>query len=480
MANKLIGRNLLKTITPPKDFDEVIVPAGGVYGTDNSVLAMDVSPERVYNIVRGARTAGRLGDLYQLYRLMETTDARYGGLIDSIKAAVSGMPVKVIVKDGRTEAEKSIAQEYAAIVEESINMMDTHNVVRSFIDAVSYGARIYELVWAKLPLKYGKEIYVVEKVRSIPVSRMRMDVDGNSDYYGQIKIVYDDEPEGYPLDAFPEGKIILVESVEGVGEYDLTGNARRVLGWWLAKIFAQQWWVEYTETYGQPWRVGRYPSGTSSVAKATMRRFLENLGRNAWGLFPETMSLQLIEANRAGTVTTYSDLINMANKEITVATVGQLDTTGDQRQGSYARATVSDGIRHEILQNVAEIVAKGFDEIIHFLLRFNVGEDYDRRLAPRVMPLIVNVSQGKERVETYNAMQTAGIPVPVEQYYLQAGVSSPKVGETVIVNGQLVEFYDFQGNAGGSGNEAGSGQNNRGSESESSGSGGGETDRTDD
>jgi phage gp29-like protein len=448
MANKIIGRHLLKNVTPPKNYDEVVIPMGGQYGVDFSILGADIKPEMVYQIVKSARS-GNINKLYQLYRVMETTDPRYAGLLDSIKSAISGMPIKVIPEEGRTDAEKNLAQEYAALVEESLMLMDTHNIVRSFLDAVVYGARVFELVWDRIDLPYRRKAYVVTQVRGIPVSKMVMEMDRYDAYYGQIKLLVDKETRGRPLDYFDEGKVILVQNSDGTGEYDLTGVARRCIGWWLAKVFVTDWWAKYLETYGEPWRIGRYPAGSSAAAKNTMRRFLENIGRNAWGLFPENMQVQLMEANRQGTVTAYDDFIKTANREMTIALVGQLDTTGDQRQGSYARTEITSGIRHEILQNMAKVVEKGFDELIHYTLKFNCGDDYDRRLAPSVRPMIVHVAASKTTVDTYNAMQKEGIPVPAEQYYLQTGVPSPKKGETVIINGQLVTFNDFQNIVGG-------------------------------
>lgn len=436
--SRVIGKNLLKNAQPPKNYDDFVIPRNDRTGNRSGILTQDISPTHVRNILHSA-AKGRIDKLYELYMRMET-DSRYGGLVSSLKAAVAGMPIKVQEADARTQSDKDLATEYAEVIEDNVMNLDLHNLTRAFTDAYIQGQRVFELVWDRRDLKYNKDMYVVTKVRGVPQSRLRMETDEDSDNYGQTLLVTDKYKDGAPLDSWPEGKLIHVEESDGEGYYDMIGVARKVLAWWIAKVYAAQWWVEYTEIYGEPWRFGKYPEGASSEAKGAMRSFLQDFGRQAYGLFPEGMHLQFVEANRKGTVTTYKDLIQFANNEITIALLGQMDTTGDQRQGSYARAEVLNGVRFEILFNIAQIVAKGFKQIVRHILRVNYGEDYRMDLAPSVIPLVVNTQDGETKVNTYNAMQTNGVPVPMEHFYEQTGVPKPKQGQEVIVNGQLIKY----------------------------------------
>jgi len=216
------------------------------------------------------------------------------------------------------------------------------------------------------------------------------------------------------------------------------------MGWWLTKIYAQLWWVEYAETYGQPLRIGKYPEGASPESKRVMEKFLKTLGKSAYGLFPQGMELQLQEANAAGTVTTYQDIIRMANDEMAIAVLGQVETMGDRRYGSRAKADVLNDIRYEIIQNVAMIVTKGFRQFARNVIAVNYGLDYEQRLIPKVYPLVVNPEDSKTKVETFNALAKEGTPVPIEHIYEQTGVPMPKRGQPVLIGGQIITFEGLE------------------------------------
>jgi phage gp29-like protein len=184
--------------------------------------------------------------------------------------------------------------------------------------------------------------------------------------------------------------------------------------------------------------VGKYPRNVSNSKRNQMKQFLEKLGSNGYGLFPQGMEVQLIESNKSGTITTYQDFIKKGQNQESKLILGESDTTGDRRTGSYARTVVMNGIRMDIMQNVASISAKGYQGLVEKGLRLNYGDDFERHLMPKIKPILLNSQNAKEHAEAAQIAQQSGVPVPESYYYEKTlGVEKPKTGQTAVVNGQM-------------------------------------------
>lgn len=411
------------------------------YSERLGLIPREVAPSEVHRIKRSAST-GNLGRLYDLYAKMESTDSRYGGLVNSFKSAIAGMPLKIIAAEGASVGEQEIAEDYVSVIEENLATLDTHKLKKEFSDAYIRGAKVFELRYGIHDYPYGKKLAMIDEVRTIPGAALRMDNRHDSETKGEMMIVEKGDFDGTPLSEYENEKFVLLEDGPGKGFYDTMGCARQCLSWYLTKIYSQLWWTEFVEVYGQPMRIARYPEGVGDKSKKTMEKFLKTLGKSAYGLFPQGMQLQLVEANKSGTVTTYQDIIKMANDEMAIAVMGQVDTMGGRKEGSYAKTKVLDGVRYEILQNVAKIVEKGFNALARDLIYVNYGGDVKDRLLPTIKPILVSPEDAKTKVETYNEMQKGGVAVPLDHYYEQTGTPKPKPGEKVIIGGRVLDYEE--------------------------------------
>jgi phage gp29-like protein len=429
-----------KEASIPSEFERYLVKQEG-YNERGGIIQSEVTPTQLQTI-KTAAAQGRIGPLYELYTKMEATDSRYGGLVGSLKSAIGGMPVKVIAAEGTTAGETAIARDYATLIEENLAVLDVPNLLKEFSDAFVRGAKVFEYKYGIHEYPNGRKVAFVDEIRSIPGFALAMDIEKDSPTWGELMIQTEQEPRGIAVSKFRTGKIHVLQSQMGKGFYDTFGAARKCLAWYIVKVYAQLWWAEFVEIYGQPLRIAKYPEGAGAKSKATMERFLQMLGKASYGLFPQGMELQLIEANKSGTVTTYQDIIKMANNEMAIALLGQTDTMGGSKEGSYAKTKVLDGIRYEILEDIARIAGAGFGQFVRAVIFANYGPDANPRLFPRVQPLVVDPQDGKTKVETFAMMQMNGIAVPLDHIYEQTGVPKPKIGEAVVIKGQILDFTD--------------------------------------
>jgi hypothetical protein len=122
---------------------------------------------------------------------------------------------------------------------------------------------------------------------------------------------------------------------------------------------------------------------------------------------------------------------------MTILTLGQGDTVGDKRDGSFARDVVSKSIRHEIVLHVGAIVEKGLRQLADRVISVNYGSAYIKRLLPRIGPIIISPQDAKQKIEIVKTATDMGVPVPEEHIYDQIlGTNRPLDGDRAILFGE--------------------------------------------
>lgn len=420
----------------PASFGDWIVKQTG-FNARLGLIPASISPTTI-NAIRTEAEGGDLGRLFELYEKMFSTDARIGGIIGSLRATVSGLPLKTSRSKTVSAGENALAEDYRAVVEEALLQMDTHSFVSDAADAYLIGTRAFQMRWTFEDYPRGKKLALIELVEPIPGQSLKMEMQQDHKKWGELKVIEQHKPEGTFFSDIDKRQAFVITDGHAKGRHDTIGAARRILGWWITKMYAQLWWVEYVESYGQPIRLGFYSPEAKNRERAELKNFLQNIGRSKWGLFPQGADLKLMEATDSGNVTTFSDLIDMANNEIAIALIGQTGMTQDSAQGSRAKLQVQNTVRVEILMHIAQIVRKGFDGLTDAILRCNYGETYVKRLRPKTMPIVKKAGSDKEKMDVFTVLTEAGVPVGVDEIHDQIGIPQPKEGEQVVFRGKVV------------------------------------------
>lgn len=397
------------------------------------------------DLVRGARNAasqGDLGPLQELYEKMETSETFFGGLVSVLKSGVGSMDISVSPGRGLTVEEQQMADEFAVMLDDQMTILDTPQLSKLFLDGYFRGVRLIEVEYELIDYPYNRTYAMITDYTPVAPSRLRWETAYTRGDWGELLIKTHDIQRGRPVSDFPTGKILTSIERHERGRYDLMGAARRCVPWFLLKVFAQGWWADYAEIYGKPIRIARYPKSSSGATLDTIEQFLQRLGEDAYGMFPEGVKVDLIEANRGGNISTFEDIIDKCNQEISVALVGQSETSlAPGEGGAGARAAVLSNIRREVLKELTQYVARGWRQIAESLVKLNYGDNFAiRRLLPQIGVDISSTSEKEAEFARAERMVESGMPVRLEDFYEASGYQKPDRGDIVIMDGKITHF----------------------------------------
>lgn len=437
---KIIGKFVSGSPDLPGNFDEWILKQDG-YNERLGLIPSEVAPSTVSAIIKEAE-GGSLGRLFELYDKMIATDSRIGGISGSLASTVSGLDVKVHAAKGIGAKENAIAADYKSLIEEALASpdFDVHGYVKDVMYTYFYGTRVFQVKWNGVDYPRGKKFFLPKQPRLVPGQRLRQEMRTLHDRWGELKIVTREKSDGVFLEDLDPRQIFAITDGNAIGKHDVVGTLKRVIGWWVTKVYAQLWWIEWVESYGQPMRIGRYPAEATGDQKKALRNFLRTVGRNKWGIFPAGVDVQLKESITQGNVTTFADIIQMASNEIAVALVGQTGLTSNAAQGSRAKDEIAFEIRAEIVKQVSRLVTMGFSKLFHATLRVNYGSTYIERLAPKGL-LVLNRPEAVEAlVKMFVELSKMGVPLSLEDISTSLGLAQAEAGELIIYGGQIQEM----------------------------------------
>jgi len=402
-----------------------------------------LTPKRVKYIMQRADAHGRVDMLYKLYDDMETTDIRYGGIVNQLKSTIAGMPLRVKPAEGRSQAEREAAEEYAEYARAIVDALPTNNLTQAFAEPYIRGASLFTIEWSLDDLPYNRTMYFPDKVEPVDGRHLVMETDPADDAYGEIEMHVEGRGEAVPVSKLPSDSTLFIENGKGNGDYSRMGRARNILPWWIGTRFVSTWWVQYIESYGKPTRIGTYPRGSSKKRRGELKNFLKQVGQDGYGLFPKGMEVELKEAADKGQMTTYQDYVNKAHTEYSINIIGQAGTTGENEQGGYAKTAILNGIREDILKHVGHnLASKGYEGIVEKGLRINYGDQFESHLTPTIKPVLLSSQNARQRAQAAEILSNKmGVPVPERHLYEKIlGIEKPQEGERVAVSGEMVEY----------------------------------------
>lgn len=422
-----------------------------------------LTPRRVKWILQRADAHGRIDSLYMLYNDMENTDTRYGALTGQLRSTVANMPMRIQRQESRTSQEEELAKEYAEYGREIMRRLDVKSLTKKFVDKYIRGAKLFSLEWDMVDLPYGRKMYVpteLEDVEDIYLVEHRQNHD--DDTYGEVAVKLKDRGRRVPVSELPFDNHLFLGH-DNKGRYAEAGIARKALPWYLGLRFVQSWWVQYIENYGQPTRVGSYSRTSKQSERNNLKRFLKNVGKNRYGMFPDGMDVKFVKADDTGGIRTYADFLNKGHAEYSILILGQPGTTGDSGgDGDMA------GIREDIAQDVSHDTTQAWQNLIKKGLRLNYGDDYREDLCPDVEAIVLSGKEAREKARAAQIVSQMGVPVPESYIYRSVlGSEEPHEGEAAVMHNQRFIFGEddmpepgqaeagIQSQQGGINNEAG-------------------------
>ena len=128
-------------------------------------------------------------------------------------------------------------------------------------------------------------------------------------------------------------------------------------------------WTEFAELFGAPFRLGKTDVRDEEL-RDNMYNMLENMGRNAYGVFDKDDELEFIRDNKSDAYNVFNELIERTNSELSKLILGSTMTMddGSSRSQSEVHERTSGAINKEDAFFIQSVVN---DELIPWLNKYH-------------------------------------------------------------------------------------------------------------
>lgn len=282
--------------------------------------ANGLNPTRLANLLMEA-DQGEPMAYFELAELIEERDLHYAGVLGTRKRSVAQIDVTV-------EAASDDAEDVrrADVVREWLKRDELADEMFDLLDAIGKGISFVEIIWDCSQLQWWPERLEWRDPRWFTFDRHTLRTP-------MLRGGLDGTAVAEPLPAF---KFIRTQIKAKSGLPVRSGLARLVSWAWMFKAFTQRDWAIFTQTYGQPVRIGKYASGATKEDKATLFRAVANIAGDCAAIIPESMAIEFVEAkNVAPGGELYMGRADWLDRQVSKAVLGQTTTT-DAIAGGYA------------------------------------------------------------------------------------------------------------------------------------------------
>lgn len=200
---------------------------------------------------------------------------------------------------------------------------------------------------------------------------------------------------------------------------------------WFGKN-SLKFWLIFADKFGTPTTIGKYPTGTAKAQQDVLLEALESIQQEAAIKIPDTMTIELLEAARTGSIDTYEKLCNYLDKKKTKLILGQTLTSDIGDKGSYAASQTHDDVRKEIVKADADELCEALNaQVVRWLVDYNFP---NVTKYPQVWIRTEDETDLKPLAERDRIIAVdIGVPVTKKYFYDTYGIPEPQEGEEVIV-----------------------------------------------
>jgi phage gp29-like protein len=398
---------------------------GGVRSPVSGYPADGLDPVRLASILRAA-DQGDPVQFLELAEIIEERDMHYLGVIGTRKRSVSQIPITVKAASDKPEDVKK-----AEMVQEWLERGELIEELFDILDAVGKGYSFTEILWDSSMGQWRPDKLEYRDPRWFRFNRHDFKTPMQLDDYGQEK----------PLDAF---KFIFAQVKAKSGLPIRSGLARAATWGYLFKKYTERDWAIFTQTYGQPLRVGKWGEGASEADKNTLFDAVANIAGDCAAIIPDSMTIDFVEAKSANASSDlYLKRVEHLDQQISKAVLGQTGTTDAVVGG------LGSGKEHRQVQEDIERADAG--TLAAILNRDLIRPWMDLEFGPQeAYPTLVIARPEQEDLKTESEIVgnlfKIGLPLKTEQLYAKFGYEKPKGTDEVL--GQIDQNGDAPADAG--------------------------------
>lgn len=389
---------------------------GGVRSPTGGYPADGLTPTRLAQILRNADHGEPL-EYFELAELIEERDLHYAGVLASRKRAVSQIDITV---EAASDSADDIAK--ADMIRAWLKRDELSDEIFDMLDAIGKGISYTEIMWDVSEgqlwpkrLEWRDPRWFTFERGDLRTPLIRGGVDGN-----------------LPAGPLPGFKFIIAQIKAKSGLPVRSGIARLASWAWMFKAFTQRDWAIFTQTYGQPVRIGKFHESASKEDKATLFRAVANIAGDCAAIVPSSMEIEFIEAKNVGAGSDlYERRADWLDRQISKAVLGQTNTTDAQAGGlGSGQADVHNEVRGDIeaadCKSLSAVINR--DLVRPWIdLEFGPQKAYPRLVIARPKP-----EDLKLLVESLAALIPLGLRVQQSEVRDKLGLSDPDAGSDVL------------------------------------------------
>ena len=318
---------------------EVAAPTvTGIRSPLSGYPADGLNPLRLAAILRDADAGDPLRYL-ELAETIEERDPHYMGVLGTRRRSVSQIGVTV---EPASDAQED--EDRAAMVRTWLKRDELADELFHILDCIGKGFSFTEIVWDTSSGQWMPDRLKRRDPRWFRFARHDL----------ETPLLLDPNGQARPLDAFR----FIHATIQAKSGLALRGGLARVAAWgWMFKAFTQRDWAVFTQTYGQPLRVGKWGPGASEADKETLFRAVANIAGDCAAIIPETMTIDFVETKSVGaTADLYRQRADWLDQQISKAVLGQTATT-DAIAGGHAVGREHRSVQEDIERADARALA---------------------------------------------------------------------------------------------------------------------------
>jgi len=384
---------------------------GGVRTPITGYPADGLNPVRLAHILREADQGDPLRYL-ELAETVEERDPHYLGVLGTRKRSVSQIDITV---EAASDDAGDVAK--ADMVREWLTRDELTEELFDILDCIGKGYSFTEIIWDTSEGQWRPARLEWRDPRWFRFDRVTLSTPLMLDASGQEK----------PLDPFK----FVFAAVKAKSGLVLRSGLARVAAWgWMFKAFTQRDWAIFTQTFGQPLRVGKYGAGASEADKDTLFRAVSQIAGDCAAIIPESMAIDFIESKTVGASSAlYRERADWLDQQISKAVLGQTATT-DAIAGGHAV-----GQEHrEVQQDIERADAKALSAILNRdLIRPWIDLEFGpQKLYPRLVIARPEVEDIKGLVEALGILVPLGMRVGASEVRDRLKLSDPAQDDEIL------------------------------------------------
>ncbi len=328
----------------------------GVRSPYTSYPGDGLNPRRLASILREADNGDPIS-FFELAEQIEERDMHYTGVLATRKRSVSQLEIRVEPADDTPEAKAD-----ADMLTQWLKRDELQTELFDMLDAIGKGMSFTEIIWDTsegqwMPVRLERrdQRWFRPDRRDGVTPLLRDDALGSAlgDFAAGAK-AGDGGGNGFGYVPLPPFKFIhaVIRAKSGL---PIRSGIARLAAWsWMFKAFTLRDWAIFTQTFGQPVRVGKYPAGSSEGDKDTLFRAVANIAGDCAAIIPESMAIDFVESQNVGAGTAlYKERADWLDQQTSKAVLGQTATT-DAIAGGHAVGREHRAVQEDIERSDAK------------------------------------------------------------------------------------------------------------------------------